>query len=48
MYPFWLEKQDEYFLFGIDHECRGKNEEEPLDEEFYAKLLMVALKSMKY
>lgn len=48
MYPFWLEKQDDFFLFGIDHECRGKDKGEPLDEEFYAKLLKMALNAMKY
>ena len=48
MYPFWLEKQDEYFLFGIDHECRGTGKGKTLDEDFYKKLLTMALKAMKY
>jgi len=48
MYPFWLEKQDDYFLFGIDNECRGAMKGELLDEEFFAELLKMALRAMDY
>lgn len=47
MYPFWLEKQDEFFVFGIDHECPGRGGE-PLDEEFFSGLLEMALRAMDY
>lgn len=47
MYPFWLEKQDEFFVFGIDHECQGRSGE-PLGEEFFAGLLEMALHAMDY
>jgi Fe-S-cluster containining protein len=48
MYPFWLEKQDDFFLFGIDHECQGADKGKTLDEDFYAELLLMALKAMDY
>lgn len=48
MYPFWLEKQEEYFLFGIDHECQGYDKGKTLNEAFYAELLMIALRAMNY
>jgi Fe-S-cluster containining protein len=47
MYPFWLEKQEDFFVFGIDHECPGR-ESKPLGEEFFAQLLEMALKAMDY
>ena len=48
MYPFWLEKQGEFFVFGVDHECRGNGSGDSLDEEFYAGLLSMALNAMHY
>lgn len=48
MYPFWLEKQDNYFLFGIDNECSGANKGELLGEDFFKKLLRIALEAMDY
>ena len=48
MYPFWLEKQDGYFLFGIDTECQGAMKGEPLEEDFFAALLQMALEAMDY
>ena len=47
MYPFWLEKQDDIFVFGIDHECPGKKGES-LGEDFFAGLLDMALRAMDY
>jgi Fe-S-cluster containining protein len=48
MYPFWLEKHNEYFLFGIDNECPGSSEGEHLEEGFFADLLRKALDAMDY
>ena len=48
MYPFWLEIQNDFFLFGIDLDCLGTGKGEPLDEDFFAKFLMMALKAMEY
>ena len=48
MYPFWLEKQADFFIFGIDHECPGAGKGEYLDEDFFAQLLLMALKAMDY
>ncbi len=48
MYPFWLEKEEDFFIFGIDHECSGSDKGKPLDEGFFADLLMMALKAMDY
>jgi Fe-S-cluster containining protein len=48
MYPFWLEKQGDMFVFGIDAGCTGNGQGESLDEEFFRALLRMALKSMDY
>ena len=48
MYPFWLEKQDAYFMFGIDHECPGANSGKTLGEGFFKRLLRMALEAMDY
>jgi Fe-S-cluster containining protein len=48
MYPFWLEKQGSVFVFGIDNDCSGVGRGEHLDETFFAKLLLMALKTMDY
>ena len=48
MYPFWLEKQEDFFVFGIDHECQGSGSGDELDEDFFADLLMMALRAMDY
>ncbi|MBD3172693.1 hypothetical protein GF326_09495 [Candidatus Bathyarchaeota archaeon] len=48
MYPFWLEKQDNFFIFGVDDKCPGVGQGTPLDEDFFAKLLEMALNSMDY
>ena len=48
MYPFWLEKHNDYFLIGIDHECPGSVKGETLEEEFFADLLRMALDAMDY
>ena len=48
IYPFWLEKQNDYFLFGIDNECQGAMKGEPLEEDFFAELLKMALDAMDY
>ncbi|MCW4050861.1 MAG: YkgJ family cysteine cluster protein [Candidatus Bathyarchaeota archaeon] len=48
MYPFWLEKQGEVFVFGVNHDCPGKGQGESLDEEFFRGLLEYALKQMDY
>jgi Fe-S-cluster containining protein len=48
MYPFWLEKQNDFFVFGIDHECPGNGQGEFLDEGFFSSLLQMALNAMDY
>ena len=48
MYPFWLEKQEEYFMFGLDHECPGVNKGKTLGEGFFKRLLQMALETMDY
>lgn len=48
MYPFWLEKQEDLFVFGIDGDCPGQGNGKLLDEEFFRKLLQMALESMDY
>jgi Fe-S-cluster containining protein len=47
MYPFWVEKQNDFFVVGIDKECQGK-EGEILNDGFFSELLLSALKAMKY
>ena len=47
-YPFWIERHDDFFLFGYDTECSGIGKGEPLEEEFFAKLLTLALQAMDY
>ena len=48
MYPFWLEKKDEFFLFRVSGDCPGINKEDSLEEDFFAKLLQMALRAMGY
>ena len=48
MYPFWLEKQNDFFLFGIDQDCPGKGKGKFLNEDYFAKLLLMALRAMDY
>jgi len=48
MYPFWLEKQNDYFLFCIDNECQGAMKGETLEEDFFSDLLKMALEAMDY
>jgi Fe-S-cluster containining protein len=48
MYPFWLEKKDASFVFGISHDCPGTNKEKGLKEAFFANLLQMALHEMDY
>lgn len=48
MYPFWLEKKDQSFVFGFSHDCPGTSKEEILEEPFFAKLLHMALHAMSY
>jgi len=48
MYPFWLEKQGDMFVFGNDVDCPGNDQGESLDEEFFGALLRMALESMDY
>ena len=48
MYPFWIERHDGFLLFGIDPDCSGTGKGKPLDEDFFTKLLLMALKAMKY
>jgi Fe-S-cluster containining protein len=48
MYPFWLEKKDESFVFGVSHACPGTNKEDYLEEAFFANLLQMALRATGY
>lgn len=48
MYPFWLEKQDDIFVFGVDPDCPGRGDGKNLGEEFFRELLMNALDAMDY
>ena len=48
MYPFWLEKQGSYFVFGIDNECPGSGGKGKLDEEFFSNLLQMALDAVNF
>ncbi len=48
MYPFWLERQDDLFMFGIDADCPGRGEGDVLGEDFFRGLLTMALDSMDY
>jgi uncharacterized protein len=48
MYPFWLEKQEDVFVFGIDPDCSGIGKGRDLDEGFFRNLLDYALKAMDY
>lgn len=48
MYPFWLEKQDNLFVFGVDVDCPGQGDGDQLDESFFRELLQMALESMDY
>jgi len=47
-YPFWLEKQDDAFIFGVDPECPGVGSGVTLGEGFFADLLDMALKATSY
>jgi Fe-S-cluster containining protein len=48
MYPFWLEKKGEFFVFGISEDCPGIKEGDLLREAFFSKLLQMALRAMDY
>jgi Fe-S-cluster containining protein len=48
MYPFWVEKVDDFFVIGVDNECPGLSEGETLGEEFYKELLNYALQETNY
>jgi Fe-S-cluster containining protein len=48
MYPFWLERQDDVFVFGVDPDCPGQGEGRLLDERFFRELLVMALDAMDY
>jgi Fe-S-cluster containining protein len=48
MYPFWLEKQGEMFVFGVDKDCPGNGHGDFLNEAFFRALLRMALESMDY
>lgn len=48
MYPFWLEKHEDIFVFGMDPECSGIGKGKELDETFFKNLLNYALKAMDY
>ena len=48
MYPFWLEKQEDMFVFGIDKDCPGNGQGEYLEEGFFKTLLEMALESRDY
>ena len=48
MYPFWLEKQGDMFVFGIDVDCPGNDQGDYLEEDFFRALLRTALESMDY
>ena len=48
MYPFWIERQDDFFLFGFDSECSGNGEGDVLNEVFFSKLLLMALQAVGY
>lgn len=48
MYPFWLEKKQKEFIFGVDLDCPGLGTGKLLDEEFYQSLLNLALNAMNY
>jgi Fe-S-cluster containining protein len=47
MYPFWLEKQNDHFVFGMDQECPSRDGES-LGIEFYSRLLEDALRATDY
>ena len=46
MYPFWVEKQGEAYIFHADQDCPGVGEGPQLDESFYGGLLAYALAEM--
>ena len=48
MYPFWLERRGDFFVFGVDPDCPGQNEGRLLDERFFRELLVMALDTMDY
>ena len=48
MYPFWLEKQEDIFVFGVDTDCPGQGTGDVLDEDFFQCLLKMALEAMDY
>lgn len=48
MYPFWLERRDDFFVFGVDAGCPGTRKGELLGEDFYSGLLRMALGAMDY
>ena len=45
-YPFWLEKEGDTWVFGVDEDCPGIGVEKPLGEEFFKKLLEMALSKL--
>lgn len=48
MYPFWLEKQEDVFVFGIDVDCPGQGKGPVLEEDIFQRLLQLALEAMDY
>ncbi len=48
MYPFWLERHEGLFVFGVDVDCPGQGKGELLGEDFFRDLLKMALEAMDY
>ena len=48
MFPFWLERKEDVFVFEVDIDCPGTGEGELLEEDFFKVLLKMALESMDY
>ena len=42
-HPFWLEKEDDTWVFGVDTKCPGVSTQNPFDEQYFLKLLQTAL-----
>ena len=48
MYPFWLERQEGLFVFGVYADCPGQGKGSLLGEDFFRNLLKMALEAMDY
>lgn len=46
-HPFWLEREDDTWVFGVDAKCPGLSSRSPLSRRYFLELLRLALSKLK-